>query len=67
MRLASFPLLGLFVELIDDVQEAISRQDVGVSLCAALCVDGACDVTQLPEDVEAVKHHNPLTLEERAS
>ena len=53
----------LFLELIDDVQETISRQDVGVSLCAALCVDGAGDIGKLVKDVEAVEHDNPLALE----
>ena len=54
------------MELIDDVQETVSRQDIGVALSSALRVDGARDVAQLAEDVEAVKHHDPLALEDGA-
>ena len=60
-------LLWSLLELIDKVQKAVSWQDIGVCFCTTLCIDGTCNVAQLPKDVETIKHYNPLALEECAS
>ena len=57
-------ILWLLVVSIDEVQEGVSRQNIGVSLGAALGIDGACDVRELAEYVEAVEHDDPLAFEE---
>lgn len=49
-------------ELTDDVQEGIAREDAGVGFGAALCADGACDVGEPAQDVEAVGHPGPTCL-----
>ena len=46
------------------MQEGVAGHDVGISLGAALAVDGAGDVAELAEDVEAVEQDEEAALEE---
>ena len=47
-------LFRLFTEAVEDVQQGVAGHDVGICLRAPLCVDGAGDVRELPENVETV-------------
>ena len=52
------------VQPVDDMDQCIAGHNVGVSLGAALGVEGACDVAELTEDVEAVDDNEEVALEE---
>ena len=46
------------------MQERITRRDVVPCLSATLCVDGAPDVGEIAEEVEAVEHADEVAVEE---
>ena len=46
------------------MQERIAGRDVIPCLDAALCIDGASDVGEVAEDVEAVEHTDEVAVEE---
>ncbi len=46
------------------MEQCIARHDVGVGLGAALSVEGAGDVAELTEEVEAVYNNEEIALEE---
>ena len=56
--------LRLPVQPVDDVAQCIAGHDVGVGLSASLGVEGAGDVAELTEDVEAVDNNEEIALEE---
>lgn len=47
---------GTLVEFPLYMEHKVAGQDVGVGLCACLCVDAVVDIGQVVEDIEAVKH-----------
>ena len=52
------------VQPVDDMDQCIAGHDVGVGLGAPLGVEGAGDVAELTEDVEAVDDNEEVALEE---
>ena len=56
--------LRLLVQPVDDMEQCIAGHDVGVGLGAPLGVEGAGDVAELTEEVEAVDDKEESTLEE---
>ena len=46
------------------MEEAVTGHDVGEGLGAALGVEGAGDVAELSEDIEAVEHDEEIAFEE---
>ena len=50
-------LVGLFVESVHHVQEAVAGHDVGVRFGTTLGVDDTGNVVELAEEVEAIEHN----------
>ena len=61
---ALFCILRLLCEFIEGVEHYIAVDGVVPCLGATLLVDGAADVLDAVEDVEAVEDHGELTMEE---
>ena len=57
-------LLRLLVQSVYDVQQCVAGCDVAPRLGAALGIDGAADVGEVAEEVEAVEHTDEVVMEE---
>ena len=64
VRAHSSFFLGLFIQSINHVKQSVGGNDIVECLRSALGVDGAANIGEIAEQVEAVKHEGHVALHE---